>query len=44
MELHDTFGNTTLLTFKNVQQNISLRPSHFVFVKPQGVEELRDDK
>ncbi|MFC5428400.1 outer membrane lipoprotein chaperone LolA [Paraburkholderia denitrificans] len=36
MELHDVFGNVTLLTFSNIQKNPSLSASAFKFVRPAG--------
>ena len=38
MELHDVFGNVTLLTFSNIEKNPSLPPSTFKFVRPQGAD------
>ncbi|WP_027795420.1 outer membrane lipoprotein chaperone LolA [Paraburkholderia acidipaludis] len=38
MELHDVFGNVTLLTFSNIQTNPSLPASTFKFVRPAGAD------
>ncbi|SDC24062.1 outer membrane lipoprotein chaperone LolA [Paraburkholderia lycopersici] len=38
MELHDVFGNVTLLTFSNIEKNPSLPVSTFRFVRPQGAD------
>jgi outer membrane lipoprotein carrier protein len=38
MELHDVFGNVTLLTFSNIQKNPPLPASTFKFVKPAGAD------
>jgi len=38
MELHDVFGNVTLLTFSNIQKNPPLPASAFKFVKPAGAD------
>ncbi|HEY4803345.1 MAG TPA: outer membrane lipoprotein chaperone LolA [Paraburkholderia sp.] len=38
MELHDVFGNVTLLTFSNIEKNPSLPPSTFKFVRPKGAD------
>jgi len=38
MELHDVFGNVTLLTFSNIQKNPSLPASAFRFVTPAGAD------
>jgi outer membrane lipoprotein carrier protein len=38
MELHDVFGNVTLLTFSNIQTNPSLPASTFKFVRPKGAD------
>ncbi|HKR47839.1 MAG TPA: outer membrane lipoprotein chaperone LolA [Paraburkholderia sp.] len=38
MELHDVFGNVTLLTFSNIEKNPSLPASTFKFVRPQGAD------
>ncbi|TAL54475.1 outer membrane lipoprotein chaperone LolA [Pandoraea sp.] len=41
MELHDAFGNTTMLTFKNIQKNPHISLSHFKFVMPKGVDVIK---
>ncbi len=41
MELHDVFGNVTLLTFTNLQKNPSLPADTFKFVVPQGADVLK---
>jgi outer membrane lipoprotein carrier protein len=38
MELHDVFGNVTLLTFSNIQKNPSLTPDQFKFTVPKGAD------
>ncbi|HEY1611379.1 MAG TPA: outer membrane lipoprotein chaperone LolA [Paraburkholderia sp.] len=38
MELHDVFGNVTLLTFSNIEKNPSLPASQFKFTVPQGAD------
>jgi outer membrane lipoprotein carrier protein len=38
MELHDVFGNVTLLTFTNVVKNPSLPPDTFKFTPPKGAD------
>ena len=38
MELHDVFGNVTLLTFSNIQKNPSLAPDQFKFTVPKGAD------
>ncbi len=38
MELHDVFGNVTLLTFSNIQKNPSLPPGTFKFTTPKGAD------
>ncbi|MCP3723737.1 outer membrane lipoprotein chaperone LolA [Paraburkholderia sp. CNPSo 3272] len=38
MELHDVFGNVTLLTFSNIEKNPSLPASTFKFVRPPGAD------
>lgn len=38
MELHDAFGNVTLLTFKNIQKNLPISASHFKFTIPKGTD------
>ncbi len=38
MELHDVFGNVTLLTFSNIQTNPPLKADTFKFVVPKGAD------
>jgi len=38
MELHDVFGNVTLLTFSNIQKNPPLSPNQFKFTVPKGAD------
>jgi len=38
MELHDVFGNVTLLTFSNIQKNPALKPGAFKFTVPKGAD------
>ena len=38
MELHDVFGNVTLLTFSNIQKNPPLKPGSFKFTVPKGAD------
>ena len=38
MELHDVFGNVTLLTFTNIQTNPPLKGDTFKFVVPKGAD------
>jgi outer membrane lipoprotein carrier protein len=38
MELHDVFGNVTLLTFTNIQTNPPLKADQFRFVVPKGAD------
>lgn len=38
MELHDVFGNVTLLTFTNIQTNPPLKADQFKFVVPKGAD------
>jgi len=38
MELHDVFGNVTLLTFTNMQANPPLKADTFKFVVPKGAD------
>jgi outer membrane lipoprotein carrier protein len=38
MELHDVFGNVTLLTFSNIQKNPSLPADAFRFTVPKGAD------
>jgi outer membrane lipoprotein carrier protein len=38
MELKDTFGNVTILTFGNFERNVVLDPGQFRFVPPKGAD------
>jgi outer membrane lipoprotein carrier protein len=38
MELHDSFGQTTIIEFAKVERNPKLNPKTFVFVPPRGVD------
>lgn len=38
MELRDSFGQTSLLSFKNFQKNPALDAAHFKFVMPKGAD------
>jgi outer membrane lipoprotein carrier protein len=38
MELHDVFGNVTLLTFSNIEKNPPLKADEFKFVVPKGAD------
>lgn len=42
MELHDNFGQTTVLTFSRVEQNPKLSPELFKFVPPEGADVISD--
>lgn len=42
MELHDNFGQTTLLTFSQLEQNPSLSPELFKFSPPEGADVISD--
>jgi outer membrane lipoprotein carrier protein len=42
MELHDNFGQTTLLTFADLEQNLKLKPELFRFTPPEGADVIRD--
>lgn len=42
MELHDVFGNVTLLTFSNIQKNPPLKADTFKFVVPKGADVIND--
>lgn len=43
MELHDSFGRTTRLAFSKPEINLSLDPSLFVFIPPEGVDVIGGD-
>jgi outer membrane lipoprotein carrier protein len=38
MELHDSFGQTTIIEFAKIERNPKLNPKTFVFVPPRGVD------
>lgn len=38
MELRDTFGNVTTLTFESFERNVKLDPAQFVFAPPKGAD------
>jgi outer membrane lipoprotein carrier protein len=38
MELRDSFGQTSVLSFKNFQRNPALSAAHFKFVMPKGAD------
>ena len=38
MELRDTFGNVTTLTFDSFERNVKLDPAQFGFVPPKGAD------
>jgi outer membrane lipoprotein carrier protein len=42
MELRDTFGNVTTLTFESFERNVTLDPAQFVFVPPKGADIVGD--
>lgn len=42
MELHDHFGQTTVLTFSGLEQNPVLAPELFEFSPPQGADVISD--
>ena len=41
MELYDSFGQVSLLTFTKFQKNPAIKPGAFVFVPPAGADVLR---
>jgi outer membrane lipoprotein carrier protein len=41
MELHDVFGNVTLLTFSNIEKNPSLPADQFTFTVPKGADVIK---
>ena len=43
MELHDAFGQKTVLRFSNMQRNPQLAPQLFKFVPPKGADVLGDE-
>lgn len=42
MQLQDRFGNTTTLSFSNVQENPSLSSKQFQFTPPKGIDVISD--
>jgi outer membrane lipoprotein carrier protein len=42
MELHDSFGQTTRLSFSEIKINLSLDSSLFIFTPPEGVDVVGD--
>jgi outer membrane lipoprotein carrier protein len=42
MELHDSFGNHTVLRFTELKSNPALAPQRFQFVPPKGADVLGD--
>jgi outer membrane lipoprotein carrier protein len=44
MELTDTFGNVTILTFSRFERNPTLDPDQFRFVPPQGADVIGEAK
>lgn len=38
MELHDSLGNLTRLTFRNTRRNIEIEETQFTFTPPKGVD------
>lgn len=42
MELHDHFGQTTILTFSKLERNPPLGPELFKFIPPQGADVISD--
>lgn len=42
MELHDNFGQTTVLTFSRLEQNPKLAPELFKFKPPEGADVISD--
>jgi outer membrane lipoprotein carrier protein len=38
MELHDSFGQRTLIRFSGLERNITLPPATFRFAPPAGVD------
>ena len=42
MELHDNFGQTTVLTFSRLEQNPKLAPELFKFNPPEGADVISD--
>ena len=44
MELRDTFGNVTMLTFGRFERNPALDPAQFKFVPPKGADVIGEPK
>jgi outer membrane lipoprotein carrier protein len=42
MELHDNFGQTTVLTFSRLERNPRLAPELFKFTPPPGADVISD--
>ena len=42
MELHDSFGNRTLIQFSHLERNIKIPASSFKFTPPSGADVLRE--
>ena len=42
MELRDSFGQTSVLAFKNFQKNPALAANHFKFVMPKGADVINN--
>ncbi len=42
MELQDSFGQTSVLAFKNIEKNPNLPPQQFKFVVPQGADVFKN--
>ena len=42
MELRDTFGNVTMLTFGRFERNAAIDPAEFRFVPPKGADVVGD--
>ena len=38
MELHDSFGQRTLIRFSGLERNVALPPATFRFTPPAGVD------
>lgn len=41
MELHDSFGQVSVLTFRRIEKNPVLKPGMFKFVVPKGADVMR---
>lgn len=41
MELHDSFGQVSVLTFKRIEKNPVIKPGMFKFVVPKGADVMR---